>query len=224
MDDMELIISKKIFKPLLVLAVLMSAGCVNEFLIESEDSAGTVVTVGFEQTKTYLGELLDGSRKVYWSDNDQISINGYTSTSIKIAEGNASAMFEFDAILKRPYNILYPAVDYLDAEIINLPAVQAAATGTFAADYAPMAGYAAEGDALLLQHLAGVVRLQIKLPAENQHSGHILNRVEFRGNNGEQVSGNFTINYQDVSIAATSSSDADKVVVTKVNKALSAET
>ena len=216
---------RKIFKTVAALAAVVLAGCTNDLTNEVVAPVGgtTVVGVGFDQTKTYLGELVDGARKVYWSKGDQIAINGKASASSEISENARYAEFSFNAVLNRPYSVLYPASAYVDAQTIKLTAVQEAAEGTFATNCAPMACYAGEGDALKLHHLAAVVHLQVKLPAENAHDAHTLAKVEFRGKAGEQVSGNFTINYAEATLAATSEAEADKVVTTKVDKALSAE-
>lgn len=216
---------RKIFKTVAALAAVVLAGCTNDLTNEVVAPVGgtTVVGVGFDQTKTYLGDLVDGARKVYWSEGDQIAINGNASTKSEISENARYAEFTFGGILDYPYSVLYPASAYVDASTIKLPAVQEAAEGTFATNCAPMACYAGEGDALKLHHLAAVVHLQVKLPAENAHDAHTLAKVEFRGKAGEQVSGNFAINYAEATLAATSTAEADKVVATKVDKALSAE-
>ena len=88
---------KKIFKSLAALALVMSAGCVKELSNDTtiapegnQTGQTTVVTVGLEKanTKTYLGDLVDGVRNVYWSEGDQIAMNGTPSSKIDIAEGN----------------------------------------------------------------------------------------------------------------------------------------
>ena len=217
---------KKIFRTVAALAVVMFAGCTTD--LENEVVApsvgnGTTVTVGFADTKTYLGELVDGARKVYWSTSDQININGAASTAIEVSDDKTSAKFTFEgAELSYPYSVLYPAEMYKDATTITLPAVQKSATGSFGSDSAPMAAYQAEAGTVTLQHLAGVIRLQVTLPAESTHGYHELNKVEFRGNAGEQVSGDFTIDYQTVTLTGTSTAEADKVVTAKAFKGLAA--
>ena len=216
---------KKIFRAVAALAVVAFAGCTTD--LENEVVApgvgGTTVTVGIADTKTYLGELVDGARKVYWHNGDQIAINGVASSSITLNEEKTQAVFSFDATLEHPYNVLYPAEMYKDAQTITLPAIQGSATGSFAGDSAPMAAYQTEVGTVQLHHLAGVIRLQVKLPAESTHSHHRLNKVEFRGKAGEQVSGDFAIDYQAVTLAGASTAEADKVVAAKANKTLSAE-
>ena len=217
---------RAILKTIAVLAVTMFTSCAKDLTnnaVSPIESETTTVTVGFNETKTYVGDLIDGVRKVYWSEGDQIAINGNASTTIAISENQRFAEFGFTCILDYPYSVLYPAADYVDDAHINLPSVQEAADGTFATNCAPMACVAEEGDALSLHHLASVVRLQVKLPAESAHAEHNLAKVEFRGKAGEQVSGKFAIDYATATLTPTSTAAADQVVVTKVGKTLSAE-
>jgi len=214
---------KKIFRTVAALAVVVFAGCTNDLTNDVVAPVGgkTTVELGLAESRTYLGELENGVRKVYWSKEDAVSVNGVTSTSIEIAENKQSATFTFESVLEYPYSILYPAEMYKDASTITLAAVQESATGTFADDLAPMATYVAAEDApALLQHLAAVVRLQIKSDGEHAHN---LKRIEFRGNKGEQVSGDFAIDYENATLTPTSTADADKVVVAKKNSTLSTE-
>ena len=120
---------RKIFKTVAALAVVIFASCTNELMNEINapiDSETTVVGVGFVESKTYLGDLVNGARKVYWSDGDQIAINGNESTQIAISENKNFAEFTFAGTLDYPYSVLYPASAYVDASTISLPAVQAA--------------------------------------------------------------------------------------------------
>ena len=215
---------RKIFKTVAALAVVIFASCTNELMNENNapiDSETTVVGVGFVESKTYLGDLVDGARKVYWSEGDKIAINGNESTEIAISENKNFAEFTFAGTLDYPYSVLYPESAYVDASTISLPAVQAAADGTFATNCAPMSCVAQEGEPIALHHLTSVVRLQVKLPSESEHAAHKLAKIEFRGKAGEQVSGQFAIDYAAATLAATSTADADKVVTTRVDKSLS---
>ena len=216
---------KKIFRSIAALAVVMFAGCTNDLTDEVVVPVGgkTTVEIGIDDSRTYLGDLVDGTRKVYWANGDKVTINGVASTAVELNEAKTHATFIFDQELTYPYSIFYPAEMYKDAATITLPASQGAATGSFANDTAPMAVYAVEGEALSLKHLAAVVRLQLTIPAESAHSGHKINKVEFRGNNGEQVSGDFAIDYAAVELTPASTAEADKVVSTSVSKYLSAE-
>lgn len=215
---------KKIFRAVAALAVVMFAGCTNDLTndVVAPVGEGTTVTLGLD-TKTSLGELVDGSRKVYWSAGDQININGNTSKEAVIDADNAGlATFSFGKILNTPYSILYPAEDYKDPSTITLPAVQAAASGSFGVDAAPMAAYVTAVDETpLLLHLTAVVRLQIK--AAEGGDACPIRRIEFRGGGNEQVSGDFAIDYQTATLTATSTAVADQVVTARVNESRSTE-
>ncbi len=215
---------KKIFRAVAALAVVAFAGCTTDLNNEvvAPGVGGTTVTVGIADTKTYLGELVDGARKVYWHNGDQIAINGVASTEVVLNEEKTSATFTFESVLNYPYSVLYPAEMYKDATTITLPAVQASATGSFGGDAAPMAAYAEAEGTVTLHHLAGVVRLQVTLPAESTHGHHELNKVEFRGKAGEQVSGDFAIDYAALTLTGLSTAEADKVVTAKAFKGLAA--
>lgn len=244
---------KKTLKLLAALALIIFVGCTKELVDDSANQAGpevenpevkpdeepvanTTVTIDLPSdeaavapsgisVKTTLGALEDGVRKIYWCEDDKISINGNASTLMtNLSDDKRSATFEFaDAVLEYPYSVLYPAEMYKDEQTITLLAVQPSADDSFADDAAPMAAYQAEAGKITLKHLVGVVRLQIKLPAESTHGQHTLNRVEFSGNNSEQVSGDFTINYEDAKIASASTAEADQKVVAMVEKTLSSE-
>lgn len=218
---------KKIFRAVAALAVVAFAGCTtdlnNEVVAPGAEAGKTTVTVGIADTKTYLGDLVDGARKVYWHNGDQIAINGAASTEVVLNEEKTSATFTFESVLTYPYSVLYPASMYKDATTITLPAVQNGATNNFAKDVAPMASYQAAEGTVQMHHLAGVIRLQVKLPAESTHATHPLNKVETKGNAGEQMSGDFAIDYQAATLTATSTAEADKVVTTGASKSLSAE-
>lgn len=215
---------KKIFRTVTALAVVMFAGCTNDLTNDVVAPVGgkTTVELGLAESRTYVGEAVEGVRKVYWSKGDQVAINGVISGEAQIDAENASrALFDFESELTYPYSILYPAEMYKDASTITLAAVQEPATGTFDVDLAPMATYvAADGSKVVLHHLAAVVRLQIKSDGEHAHN---LKRIELRGNKGEQVSGDFTIDYENATLTPASTADADKVVVAKKDNALSTE-
>ena len=238
-------IMKKTLKLLAALALIIFVGCTKELVDDSANQAGpevkpdeepvanTTVTIDLPSdesavapsgisVKTSLGSLEEGVRKIYWCEDDKISINGNASTLMtNLSDDKRSATFEFaGAVLEYPYSVLYPAEMYKDEQTITLLAVQPSADDSFADDAVPMAAYQAEAGKIALKHLVGVVRLQIKLPAENPHNIHPLSKVEFRGNNGEQVSGDFTVDYESATLTGASSADADKVVVAKVGKAL----
>ena len=101
---------RAILKTIAVLAVTMFTSCAKDLTnnaVSPIESETTTVTVGFNETKTYVGDLIDGVRKVYWSEGDQIAINGNASTTIAISENQRFAEFGFTCILDYPYSVLW---------------------------------------------------------------------------------------------------------------------
>lgn len=213
---------KKIFRSVAALAVVMFAGCTTEIVDDNfapaVDGNTTVVTFDLGESRTSLGELDENNhRKVLWSTGDKIAINGVTSAEAVISEENPSkALFSFDSALVYPYNALYPAAFYKDDATITLPATQGVGVGTFATNTLPMAAHIGEGEAATLHHVAGALRFRIKQAAAEGADAHEIHHVEFRGNNGEQLSGDFAIDYTNLTLTSASEAEADKVVATKV--------
>ena len=118
----------------------------------------TTITVSLEESRTQLGEKADGVYPLYWSEGDQISVNGAASAALTEG-GNASATFTFGTTLSYPYSVVYPAAT---ANEVTFLASQEYVAGTFAAGAAPMYGYAASADeAIQLYHLAGALRFDV---------------------------------------------------------------
>lgn len=209
----------------LLAAMVLLASCSKELAAPeiSISKAKTVIEVGISPaTKTYLGESEAGVRKVYWSDGDQIAVNGTASYALSgLADNTASVAFTFDGVLSTPYEIVYPASVYEDATHITLPAVQTYKSDGFADGMFPMAGYSADGSSVTLHHLCAIVKISVKRATTDADADNLV-AVRFKGRNDEQVSGSFTIDYQNVTLApAASVAEADKVVKVAKNKATS---
>ena len=213
---------KKIFRSVAALAVVMFAGCTTDLtneVVTPVTSESTTLTIGFDQTKVYLGDLTDGVRKVYWSEGDQVVVNGITSAAAVINEENKGvAEFTFESALSFPYSTLYPAEAYVDAQTIHLAANQGRGLENVASNALPMAGYAtAEGEGMVLHHLTGAVKLQIKVAEAEGADLHSIRRVELWGNNNEQMTGDFTIDYASATLAPADP-NGDGVIRVEINK------
>ena len=214
---------KKIFRTVAALAVVMFAGCTNDLtneVVAPIEGGKTTVTVGIADTKIYIGDLEeDGTtRKMFWHSGDKLGINGNASTAIERSEDKTSATFTFDTKLTAPYEALYPAPAYVDAQTIHLNSLQGRALDGIQADVLPMAGYSAnEGDVITLHHLAGAVKLQIKMAEGEDVDHHAIRRVEISGNNNEQMAGDFLIDYENLTLTPAGT-NAESKVVAEVNK------
>ncbi len=205
------------------LALTLVTGCMKDDTSDVVVSGGkTQISAGISETRTSIGELVDGSRKVYWSNGDQIAVNGTASAALEnLGEQTGTAVFTFDGVLSTPYNALYPASIWTDASTVTLPASQTHVDGSFGQNASPMATYAADESELPMQfhHLCAVVKLTITPDADTDE----ISYIEFRGNASEQVSGAFSIDYQSAALTPASDAEADKSVRLNVNRTLSAD-
>ena len=186
---------KHIILPALLLAAALIPSCTQGEQPVSGVSELTLSLQG-ETVRTTMGPLSDGVRKVFWSENDRVSLNGTASSPLTGVEPqSAKAVFVFPTAIDAPYRILYPASFYKDGSTITLPASQTFAAGNFATDTYPMAAYAADADAppIALQSLCALVKLPV-VKASGAPAA-TLKKVTFTGNAGEQVCGDFTIDY-----------------------------
>ncbi len=120
----------------------------------------TEVVLSLEASRTQLGEKADGIYPLYWSEGDQISINGIASSPIAAEDaGAAAAKFTIDGVLSYPYNVVYPAASANEVVFLEK---QSYTEGSFAQGAAPMYGYAESANsAIQMRHLAGALRFDI---------------------------------------------------------------
>lgn len=197
---------KKIFFPIAAIATLLVASCAKEEILEptgSQVQTKTVLSAGI-QTKT----VLENDAQVLWTNGDKINVNGVESPALELEEPAATATFEFEGTLEHPYKAVFPASIYKNESTVTLPAYQSYKAGSFAATAAPMAAYATEGSSLSFKNLCSVFKLTINNPGEHGKVAY----VDFYGNKGEQVSGDFTLNFENMTLTGASTADADKKV------------
>lgn len=200
----------------MALTAMIVAGC-NDKLVETpENTEGTVLTAGFaseaaaagsEQTKT----VLENDKTVKWTAGDRITVNGVASKVAEISETGVTAKFSFDEMLKAPYSAVFPSALYKDAGTVTLPAVQTWKEGSFAAAAAPMCAYVTGGGTKLsFSHLCSVVKLTVNKPSSDAEK---FSCIEFSGNDGEQICGDFAIDYEACSLTPSGAgSDAEKKI------------
>ena len=206
---------------LLLPVLLWPAGCGR---IEPEEApvGETVISVGLPaEVKTTIGESSEGRRKVYWAEGDQVSLNGTASAALSgVAAGQSSASFTFSGEFSSPYDLLYPAAYYKDASTVSLPATQSYAASSVVT---PCACRVFSTDASAgMRHLCAVIGLSV-LKDASASTGR-LTSVSFTGGAGEQVCGDFTIDYASGSLTGASSAQTDKSVTVSLSEALSANT
>ena len=210
---------KKIFFPIVMMASLLVAGCVKENLVEPDvpQSGVTVLTANVDAaTRT----VLQDDQKVLWTTGDKINVNGVESAALELDEAVVSTKFTFDGVLGTPYKAVFPSSIYKDATTVTLPAYQTYKEGTFSASASPMAAVS-ETMSLEFSHLCAVIKLTVNMSDGSEHDN--IAYVDFYGKNNEQVSGDFTIDFDALSLSGASTADADRKIRYKVSKTLGEE-
>lgn len=170
-------------------------------------------------TKTHMGASVEGVRPVYWSDGDQLALNGIASTALSgVGETAASADFSFAGTINHPYRLLYPAsfTTTADPETITLPETQSWAAGGVATNTMPLVGYLAEGSSVTLSHISTILHLQIK--KDPGVSASKLASVTLTGYNSEQVSGDFTLDYEHATLTGTAAAEEGRSVTVTLSQ------
>ena len=178
------------------------------------------LTVGLPSTRTYLGDKEGDTYPTYWSDNDAIVVNGAVSTTTTINDNKTSATFYFaNVVLETPYYITYPYTEG-SACAEGKPTVvfkseQSYVANTFDVGNAPMCGYFDGSDQIVLQHLAGVMRLSIT-------GNYTISTIEVTAPEGVALAGEFDVDCQSGALSAIEGKTTNKVTYT-ANEALSAD-
>ena len=157
----------------------------------------TTLTLSIEESRTQLGEKVNGLYSVTWCEDDVVAANGVKSTAIQIKGNGDAATFTFASDVTRPYSLVYPApADGVTAvtaglQVVTFLAEQAYTPNTFCDGAAPMYGYAeevAEGETaqpIQLQHLTGVLRFALT-------GSHTLASMTIATESGK-IAGNFDL-------------------------------
>ena len=96
-------------------------------------------------TRISLGGKVGENYPLFWDESDKIVVNGILSDGVQIDKDNKSkAVFTVNSEIEYPFSITYPYAESTSAEtaVVEFPAEQSYAEGSFAAGYFPMCGYA----------------------------------------------------------------------------------
>lgn len=153
---------------------LLFSACLKEETSGVSEGGEKTLSVGLPsvQSKTWLDYAAGGSPlKVYWSDGDQINVNGRASLPISVADGVKESEAEFQLPdVESPYNVIYPQQivneESYDSEgtiAVEIPATQTyEKRGSFGNGAAIMYGYAESPDQVRLHNLCAAIRVNIK--------------------------------------------------------------
>jgi hypothetical protein len=154
---------KNLTKIFLAVVALFAYACVTDTTEDLGVQVGggqtTEITLSLEESRTQLGEKVDGLYPLYWSSEDKISVNGVESAAVVINDSNpSSATFTVPGELATPYCIAYPAAPA--GKVIFAENQEHAGNGSFGNGVSTMYAYS-NGKGATLNHLTGVLKIGI---------------------------------------------------------------
>ena len=179
-----------------IIGLLTLMGCVKEPVQQENRLMNVSVNLATVQTKTYLGEVENGRRQVYWSSGDAINLNGYESLPLSEEQaGKPTADFQlYNGSL--PYKVIYPASicgEFAsDGTVtVNVPSSQEYSPTSFGKGSAILYGYSeSEDEPVTLNNLCAAVKVSLKSSA-----GISISKAAIVSNSSSApVAGKFTIN------------------------------
>ncbi|MBQ2027074.1 MAG: hypothetical protein II214_04180, partial [Alistipes sp.] len=161
----------------------------------------TEITLSLEESRTQLGEKVDGLYPLFWSEGDKISINGVESAEAAIDNSNpAKATFTFESTLATPYCIAYPAAPA--GQVIFAENQTHAGNGTFGSGVSTMYAYG-DTTGAQLNHLTGVLKIGVVGNAT-------ISFVQISTVDRAPIAGAFNFDFENGVLEAT---DASKYVI-----------
>ena len=155
---------KKFYSIFVAVVALFAVACTTDATVDSSidicPGNQTAVTLSLEESRTQLGENIGGGYPLYWSEGDQISINGVASNALSAEQaGSSKATFIVSGTLQRPFCIAYPTAD--EGKVRFAEKQSHVGNTTFGSGVSTMYAYSEDGQGAELTHLTGVLRLGI---------------------------------------------------------------
>ena len=202
--------------------LMLAASCQKEIDVKEQTSV-------LEFSATYEQPVDEGETKtalsgtsVVWSANDQVKVydaTGKTGTLTAAAGGSASTTFSGD--VEEDFNsssacyAIYPAsaAQSISGSTITftLPATQTYAENSFGQDCNVAVG-AVSGGNIAFKNACGYLKLPVSLESGDAAK---VGKIILKGNNGEKISGTFTVDASlnaPVAAASGTTADEDKVI------------
>ena len=193
---------KNFAKFIFVVAALCAYACATDSTVDFGTQLGgdnhTVLTLSLEESRTQLGEKAGEVYPLYWSEGDQISVNGVESNALSAGEaGETAATFSVAGTLAKPYCIAYPAA--AAGQVVFADKQTHTSNATFASGVATMYAYAEDGLGVSLNHLTGVLKIGVVGEAK-------LTLAQISTVDRKPIAGAFDFDFEKGEATATSSS------------------
>jgi len=181
-----------------VVAGVLAFSCVTDTTedlgVNLNEGQSTTLTLSLGESRTYIGELDNEQYPMYWSEGDQITVNGHTSLALTAEDINGnSATFTIPAVLEGNYCVTYPAAP---AGQVKFAAEQTHKDNTtFDDGVATLYGYGSS-EGVELKNLTGILKIGVTGSAK-------LTKAQI-STTGNPIAGDFTIDFATGKVTPTS--------------------
>lgn len=156
------LLSKICIAIIIAIAISCTTDTINDVI--APVGGRTEFTLSLEGVRTHIGEKGDDGKSypLFWSEGDQISVNGVASIPLSADEaGGANAKYTFDnKSLSAPYCVAYPAA--AKGQVMFAKNQKYISNTTFDDGVSIMYGYSEkESGSIMMKHLTGVLKIGI---------------------------------------------------------------
>ena len=161
----------KLFTKLFVAVVaLFALSCATDMTEDLGVNIGgkTTLTLSLAQSRTELGALEGENYPLYWSEGDQISVNGVASEPLTASQaGKSSAVFTINGV-HTTFNIAYPAT--AEGQVLFASEQTHKDNTTFGKGVTTLYGTGSAEEGVKLHHLTGVLKIGVTGSATLTHA------------------------------------------------------
>ena len=155
---------KNLARFLLAVVAMVAVACTTDTTdcstIQTDGAGVTKISLSLEESRTQLGVKGEDFYPLYWSEGDQISINGVASNALTAEEaGSAKATFTVAGALQTPYCIAYPAAT--NGKVLFAENQTHTSNTTFGNGVSTMYAFSEDGIGAELRHLTGVLKVGV---------------------------------------------------------------
>ena len=181
-----------------VVAGVLAFSCVTDTTEDLGVNLGegqtTTLTLSLDESRTYIGEENGNEYPMYWSEGDQITVNGHTSLALTAEDINGnSATFTIPAVLEGDYCVTYPAA--AEGQVKFAAEQTHKDNTTFGDGVATLYGYGSS-EGVELKNLTGILKIGVTGSAK-------LTKAQI-STTGNPIAGDFTIDFATGKVTPTS--------------------
>lgn len=213
----------KKFSFLMLLAALLVAlgACSETDVMSDKPTCYTIRATVDNETRTTLGDAIDGGYKTAWVAGDMIGVYGAGVTNQMFSTSQSGSTVEFSGMTSldaSPYVAYYPYMTTTqfadDVLSIDLPSEQLYSGADYLLEYAPMAAYSDDGKNFSFKNLCGLIRLQLLGSAT-------IEKITFEALDGDLISGTLQATVSEGGVVTAMSEGSSSVALTGLSATLS---